>query len=67
MKINFYYLALENIERRFLLTNKNSFVPNKIPIIEVSGIDGSLFKSSEEIAKKYDLTLGDQILNLLLF
>ena len=62
MKINFYCLALEKYRKeRFLLTNKNSFVPNKIPIIEVSGIDGSLFKSSEEIAKKYNLTLGDQI------
>ena len=63
MKINFYCLSLEKYRKeRFLVTQKNSFIPNNIPIIEVAGIDGSLFKSSEDIAKKYELILDDQML-----
>ena len=62
MKVNYYCLLLDKYrQERYLKTKKESFDPNNISIIESLGIDGSKFKSSQEIAKRFDLKLGDQI------
>ncbi len=63
MIINYYCLSLKKYRKdRFLITKNESFIPNKIPIIEFDGIDGSFFNTSKEISKKYNLKLGNLML-----
>lgn len=63
MNTKYYCLSLKKYrDERFLNTKLKSFDPNKISIIEFNGVDGSNFKSSNEIANHYNLKLGDQMI-----
>ena len=62
MRFNYYCLSLEKFRKvRFIRTKKDYFDKNSIPITEVFGIDGSKYKSSIEIAKLYNLKLGNKL------
>ena len=63
MDTKYYCLSLKKYrDERFLNTKLKSFDPNKISIIEFNGVDGTKFKSSNEIASHYNLKLGDQMI-----